>query len=82
MTAPTSYPRFAIVTANASGVTRWQIHTSGCPDAGAAIREGTFVEFVSSRSAEDLIAEEIAVHKNKGATEDDFQIMPCCRVPV
>jgi hypothetical protein len=74
--------RFAIVATTAPGLTRWQIHKSDCDDVSIWIEKGAVVEFVVSRSSENLIAEEIAVHQNKGATEDDFQIMACCRVTV
>jgi hypothetical protein len=70
--------RFAIVATAAPGLTRWQIHKSDCDDVSMWIEKGAVVEFVVSRSTENLIAEEIAVHHNKGANECDFQIMACC----
>jgi hypothetical protein len=71
--------RFAVVKASVRGLTRWQVHNSACEDVSKWIREGAFVEFVSSRSAEKLINEELDVREYKGAAEDDFQIMLCCR---
>jgi hypothetical protein len=73
------FPRFAIVNIGVPGLTPWQVHKSGCADVSKWVNKGAFVKLVSSRSAENLIAEEIAFHKNKGITEDDFQIMSCCR---
>jgi len=70
--------RFAIVNVGVPALTRWQIHNSDCVDVSKFIRKGAFVEFVSSGSVEKLIAE-LAVRKYKGATEDDFQVMLCCR---
>jgi MEDS: MEthanogen/methylotroph, DcmR Sensory domain len=70
--------RFAIVTVGVPSLSRWQIHNSDCEDVSRWIRKGAFVEFVSSGSVEKLIAE-LAVRKDNGATEDDFQIMLCCR---
>jgi hypothetical protein len=57
--------RFALLTTRDPGLTRWQIHKSECSDVAVCIIKGGFVDLVSSRCAEDLIMEEIAVQKNK-----------------
>jgi hypothetical protein len=70
--------RFSLVLTKDPGLTRWQIHTSDCPDVPALIKNGAFVEIVSARSAQALIASEIALRHGNACTEQDFAIMPCC----
>jgi hypothetical protein len=43
------------------------------------MKKGAFVAVVSSRSAEQLIHEELAVRPSEGYAEDDYEIMHCCR---
>lgn len=69
--------RFAIVNVGVPALARWEVHNSDCEDVSKWIRNGAFVEFISSGSVEKVIAE-LAARKYKGATADDFQVMLCC----
>jgi hypothetical protein len=72
--------RFAVVSTNQPGLSRWEIHTPECPDVHVWMHKGAFVEIVSANSPEALVHRELILWANAVCSKEDFQIMPCCEI--
>ena len=71
--------RFALVTTADAKLSRWQIHAADCAEVVSKATQGLFIEFIVSLSLNALVQDELAVRPSDDCTEEDFQIMPCCR---